>query len=143
MTGKPGLDFSFSGLKTAVRLAVEAREPVATREDLAAEFQAAVVDTLVEKCRRAMRKTRARSLIIAGGVGANQSLRETLDRVAEREGWSVYYPRPQYCTDNGAMIAYAGMLRLCAGEHSPLAIEARARWNLETLEPPAGPDSKH
>jgi len=143
MIGKPGLDFSFSGLKTAVRLAAEGRDPEIAREDLAAEFQAAVVETLVAKCRRAMHETRARSLVIAGGVGANRALRDHLTRAASEEGWSVFYPRPEFCTDNGAMIAYAGMLRLCAGEHSPLAIEARARWNLETLEPPAAPDPKH
>jgi N6-L-threonylcarbamoyladenine synthase len=140
MLGKPGLDFSFSGLKTAVRLAAESRDPITTREDLAAEFQAAVVETLVTKCRRAVRETRARNLVIAGGVGANRLLRDQLTRIAEKEGWSVFFPRPEFCTDNGAMIAYAGMLRLTAGEHSPLAIEARARWNLETLEPPAAPE---
>lgn len=138
MIGKPGLDFSFSGLKTAVRLAAEGGDPPMAREDLAAEFQAAVVETLVSKCRRAMRATRARSLVIAGGVGANVSLREHMNRVAGEDGWEVFYPRPEFCTDNGAMIAYAGMLRLRAGEHSPLAIQARARWNLETLGPPPG-----
>jgi len=143
MTGKPGLDFSFSGLKTAVRLVAESGYEDFDRADVAAEFQAAVVETLVEKCRRAMRQTRAHTLVIAGGVGANRSLRENLSAVAAQEGWSVFYPRPEFCTDNGAMIAYAGMLRLCAGERSSLAIEARARWNLETLEPPAAPGSTH
>lgn len=143
MTSKPGLDFSFSGLKTAVRLAVEGQGAPASPEDLAAEFQAAVVDTLVTKCRRAMRATHSRRLVIAGGVGANRSLRERMTRLSDEEGWELFYPRPEFCTDNGAMIAYAGILRLRAGESSPLAIQARARWNLEDLSPPAGPGDIH
>jgi N6-L-threonylcarbamoyladenine synthase len=137
MIRKPGLDFSFSGLKTAVMLA--AREQSLddqVRADLAAEFQAAVVDSLSAKCRQAMRQTRASTLVVAGGVGANLSLRETLGQLAAEEGWRLYFPRPEFCTDNGAMIAYAGMLRLRAGERIPLNIEARARWRLEDLKPP-------
>lgn len=137
MIRKAGLDFSFSGLKTAVMLA--AREQSLddqVRADLAAEFQAAVVDSLTAKCRQAMRLTRAGTLVVAGGVGANRSLRETLALVAAQEGWRLFFPRLEFCTDNGAMIAYAGMLRLRAGERIPLNIEARARWRLEDLEPP-------
>ncbi|MGD8977054.1 MAG: tRNA (adenosine(37)-N6)-threonylcarbamoyltransferase complex transferase subunit TsaD [Gammaproteobacteria bacterium] len=137
MLGRPGLDFSFSGLKTAVMLAVERTGlDDARRADAAAEFQQAVVETLVAKCRRAMEKTGAGTLVVAGGVGANRSLRAALKADGARRGWSVFYPRPEFCTDNGAMIAFAGMLRLRAGERAQLAIEARARWGLETLRPP-------
>ncbi len=136
MLGKPGLDFSFSGLKTAVMLAVrQAESRSLRREDIAAEFQCAVVDTLAGKCRRAMRETAAGTLVVAGGVGANSALRQRLRMLSETEGWSLFYPRPEFCTDNGAMIAYAGMLRLRAGERAPLSIEARARWSLEELGP--------
>jgi N6-L-threonylcarbamoyladenine synthase len=135
MLGKPGLDFSFSGLKTAVMLAVrQAESRSLRREDIAAEFQCAVVDTLAGKCRRAMRETGAGTLVVAGGVGANSALRQRLRMLSETEGWSLFYPRPEFCTDNGAMIAYAGMLRLRAGERAPLSIEARARWSLEELD---------
>jgi N6-L-threonylcarbamoyladenine synthase len=140
MTRRPGLDFSFSGLKTAVMVAVGDRTvDERVRADLAAEFQAAVVDTLVVKCRRAMEQTAAGTLVVAGGVGANRRLRQALSAAAGEAGWRVFYPRPEFCTDNGAMIAYAGMLRLRAGERGPLAIEARARWSLEALHPPGRP----
>jgi N6-L-threonylcarbamoyladenine synthase len=143
MTSRPGLDFSFSGLKTAVRLAAEEGASPISREDLAAEFQEAVVETLVVKCGRAVRESGIQALVIAGGVGANQLLRERMKALSAAEGWSLYYPRPEFCTDNGAMIAYAGMLRLRAGESSPLVVQARARWNLEDLKPPAGPGGQH
>ncbi len=137
MLGRPGLDFSFSGLKTAVMIAVEQTGmDDARRADAAAEFQQAVVETLVAKCRRAMETTGAGTLVVAGGVGANRSLRAALKADGARRGWSVFYPRPEFCTDNGAMIAFAGMLRLRAGERAQLAIEARARWGLESLRPP-------
>ena len=137
MLKKPGLDFSFSGLKTAVMIAVkQAKIDDDFRADMAAEFQAAVVDTLTAKCRRAMRQTGVGTLVVAGGVGANMALRKRLKETGHKEGWSVFYPRAAFCTDNGAMIAYAGMLRLRAGERTSLAIEARARWSLEDLEPP-------
>jgi N6-L-threonylcarbamoyladenine synthase len=140
MARKPGLDFSFSGLKTAVMLAVREHElDEQSRADIAAEFQAAVVDSLSLKCRRAMRQTGADTLVIAGGVGANAMLRARLSELGAKEGWSVFYPRTEFCTDNGAMIAYAGMLRLRAGEHASLAIDARARWSLEDLRPPENP----
>jgi N6-L-threonylcarbamoyladenine synthase len=140
MLGKPGLDFSFSGLKTAVMMAVrDAGGTGVSREDIAAEFQAAVVDTLAGKCRRAMRQTGAATLVVAGGVGANRALRERLRGLSNDEGWSLFYPRPEFCTDNGAMIAYAGMLRLLAGERARLSIGARARWSLQDLEPPGRP----
>jgi len=137
MLKKPGLDFSFSGLKTAVMLAVKNSDPDrVSRADIAAEFQAAVIDSLIAKCRRAVKMTGVRTLVVAGGVGANDDLRARLKETGRGEGWSVFYPRAEFCTDNGAMIAYAGMLRLRAGESAPLSIEARARWSLEDLGPP-------
>jgi N6-L-threonylcarbamoyladenine synthase len=137
MLRRPGLDFSFSGLKTAVMLAVRGKTlGEADRADLAASFQAAVVDTLAAKCRRAMEETGAATLVVAGGVGANAALRERLKADAEKASWEVFYPRLEFCTDNGAMIAYAGMLRIGGGERAALAIDARARWSLDELRPP-------
>lgn len=139
MLNRPGLDFSFSGLKTAVITGIRALElDERVRADVAWEFQEAIVDTLVGKSLRAVAETGIRRLVIAGGVGANRRLRERLAAAAAAEGVEVFYPRPEFCTDNGAMIAYAGMLRLAAGEQAPAAIEARARWDLESLRPPAG-----
>jgi len=138
MLDRPGLDFSFSGLKTAVVVAIRGLElNDSTRADVAAEFQQAVVDTLVAKCRRALDQTGFRSLVVAGGVGANRHLRQALAALGARLGVSVSYPRPMFCTDNAAMIAYAGWCRLSAGESEGLAIRATARWPLDTLRPPA------
>jgi len=137
MLRRPGLDFSFSGLKTAVMLTVRHLDlDDGLRADVAAAFQAAVVDTLAAKCRRAMAQTGAPTLVVAGGVGANRALRERLDSLAGEADWDVFYPRPEFCTDNGAMIAYAGMLRLSGGERAGLSIDARARWSLDELRPP-------
>ena len=137
MLRRPGLDFSFSGLKTAVMLTVRRLDlDDGLRADVAAAFQAAVVDTLAAKCRRAMARTGAPTLVVAGGVGANRALRERLDSLAGEADWDVFYPRPEFCTDNGAMIAYAGMLRLSGGERAGLSIDARARWSLDELRPP-------
>jgi N6-L-threonylcarbamoyladenine synthase len=138
-----GLDFSFSGLKTAARLAIEAQRGCARTDrrlqaDLAASFQAAVVETLAVKCERALNETGLPRLVVAGGVGANRSLRATLARLGERRGVRVYYPRPALCTDNGAMIAYAGACRLAGAGTLPAAIVARPRWPLDELRPPAG-----
>ena len=140
-----GLDLSFSGLKTAVRLLVEKHAngsdggalPETLRADVAASFQAAVVDTLANKCQLAIEASGLERLVIAGGVGANRSLRERLETLATQEGFRVYYPRPSLCTDNGAMIAYAGWRRL--GEASPGVprIVARPRWPLDDLRPVA------
>jgi N6-L-threonylcarbamoyladenine synthase len=138
MLDRPGLDFSFSGLKTAVVVAtrnVELDEQA--RADVAAEFQQAVVETLVAKCARAAAQTGLHTLVVAGGVGANRLLRLELGRLGERARLRILYPRPEFCTDNAAMIAYAGYRRLEAGEHEDLAIRARARWPLDTLRPPA------
>jgi N6-L-threonylcarbamoyladenine synthase len=139
MLDRPGLDFSFSGLKTAVVVATRGLELTdATRADLAAEFQQAVVDTLVTKCRRALDQTGFGTLVVAGGVGANKRLRESLAALGAKIGVTVSYPRPNFCTDNAAMIAYAGWCRLAAGERDGLAIRATARWPLDTLRAPRG-----
>jgi N6-L-threonylcarbamoyladenine synthase len=138
MTDRPGLDFSFSGLKTHTRNLYERHVGEAgVVADVAAGFQEAVVDTLAIKCRRAMRQTRATQLVVAGGVGANRLLRERLRAEGRKHGWRVAFPRPEFCTDNGAMIAFAGCQRLLAGERQGPVIEARARWPLDGLEPPA------
>jgi N6-L-threonylcarbamoyladenine synthase len=138
MLDRPGLDFSFSGLKTAVVVAVRGLQlDEATRADIAADFQQAVVDTLVAKCRRALEQTGLQTLVVAGGVGANQQLRQALAALGHRLQVTVSYPRPTFCTDNAAMIAYAGWCRLSAGEHDDLAIRATARWSLDTLRAPA------
>ena len=135
MTRQPGLDFSFSGLKTSVLTTWRSQTDKSeqTRADIARAFQDAVIDTLMIKCRRAIKQTGLKSLVIAGGVGANQALRASLLSLAEQQGIKVYYPRPIFCTDNGAMIAYAGSLRLAAGESEPLAFGAQPRWSMETI----------
>ncbi len=143
MTDRPGLDFSFSGLKTFAlntlhtelppdgNMTSEEREQ--TRADIARAFEEAVVDTLAIKCRRAVRETGAARLVLAGGVSANRRLRERIRDTLSKEGVETYYPRPEFCTDNGAMIAYAGWQRLRAGQQEPLLFGARARWPLEEL----------
>lgn len=142
MLNRPGLDFSFSGLKTAVML--KARELVTAdgtlaesdRRDLAKSFQEAVVDTLVAKCVRALEATGLQRLVIAGGVGANRRLRERLRTELTARGCYVYYPRSEFCTDNGAMVALTGALRAGEQRQRPLVVEARARWDLEELSQP-------
>lgn len=137
MTNRPGLDFSFSGLKTHVRtVTAERRESEGglkgqTRADIARAFEEAMVDTLAIKCRRAIRQTGLESLVIAGGVSANKRLRRVLGEQLGAD--AVHYAAPRYCTDNGAMIAYAGCQRLLAGERSGLEIEVRPRWPLDSL----------
>jgi N6-L-threonylcarbamoyladenine synthase len=132
MTNRSGLDFSFSGLKThAVNIVREAGSDPQARADIARAFVEAVVDTLVIKCRRALQETGLRRLVAAGGVSANRQLRRELTILGAAEGTAIYYPRPEFCTDNGAMIAYAGYLRLKAGQHEPLAFGAYPRWSLE------------
>lgn len=139
MTDRPGLDFSFSGLKTSTlttwqqcRNAGDDGEQ--TRCDIALAFQQAVVETLTIKCRRALQQTGLKRLVIAGGVSANQSLRQSLEAMlAEMQG-QVFYARPRFCTDNGAMIAYAGCQRLLAGQKVGPEIAVQARWPMETLE---------
>jgi N6-L-threonylcarbamoyladenine synthase len=140
MLDRPGLEFSFSGLKTAVSLAVKARSEggtggldAQTRADIAAGVQEAIVDTLVAKTLRALEETGHEALVVAGGVGANRLLRERLAAAAARHGAKVFYPRIEFCTDNAAMIAVAGMMGLKAGRHESPAIRARANWSLEDL----------
>jgi N6-L-threonylcarbamoyladenine synthase len=139
MTDRPGLDFSFSGLKTAVVVALRGRDlDDQTRADAALAFEEAVVDTLVLKGERAIEATGAQALVIAGGVGANRRLRARMLAMGERNGVRVVYPRAEFCTDNAAMIALLGHLRLAAGQADDLAIRARARWPMTELVPPAG-----
>ena len=135
MTDRPGLEFSFSGLKTHTRNLWHTHgSEENARENIAAGFQSAVVDTLVIKCRRAMQQTRSAHLVIAGGVGANLALRKALSAAGRKHGWGVSYPRIEFCTDNGAMIAFAGYHRLRAGAHEAEIIAARPRWPMEDLE---------
>jgi N6-L-threonylcarbamoyladenine synthase len=138
MVDRPGLEFSFSGLKTAVVHAIRGRELTDTlRADVAEGVQCSIVETLTIKALRALEETGLDTLVISGGVSANRSLRERLADAARRQGARVYYPRIEFCTDNAAMIAVAGLARLKAGQHDGLAIEARARWPLESLQPVA------
>ena len=139
MLKKPGLDFSFSGLKTAVMLAVrelEEKHPLteSDRADIAKSFEEAVVETLAVKSVRAIGSTGYKSLVVAGGVGANRSLRAELAAALQALGAEVYYPRPEFCTDNGAMIAYLGLLRLQAGDISSGEVMTRPRWDLGELQ---------
>ncbi len=137
MTSRPGLDFSFSGLKTyALTTLQQHGDDEQTRADIARAFQDAVVETMVIKCRRAVEQTGLRRLVMAGGVSANRALRERLQVWAATTGVEVYYPRPAFCTDNGAMIAYAGCQRLLAGQQVGLAFGAWPRWSLSELRPP-------
>ena len=134
MTDRPGLDFSFSGLKTAAANVIAKEGSSAqVQADIAASFQQAVVDTLVIKCERALAQTGYQRLVIAGGVSANTSLREQLAQLLKRHGGAVYYPRKEFCTDNGAMIALAGYYRLAAGQQQDLTIGVTPRWPMQDL----------
>lgn len=140
MTDRPGLNFSFSGLKTSAlntwqQCVADGEDDAQARADIALAFQQAVVETLTIKCRRALQQTGLRRLVIAGGVSANHSLRTGLEKMLDELGGKVFYARPAFCTDNGAMIAYAGCQRLLAGQHEDLAIAVRARWPMEALPP--------
>ena len=140
MTDRPGLDFSFSGLKTFTlntlqELLAVAEDLPQAKADVARAFEEAVVDTLVIKCRRAVRETGSRRLVLSGGVAANRRLRERMDAMMSHEGGRTFYPRPLFCTDNGAMIAYAGWQRLRCGQKDPLSFAPLARWPLESLPP--------
>ena len=136
MTDKPGLNFSFSGLKTFTANTV-ANNPddEQTRADIARAFEDAVVDTLAIKCRRALEQTGYKRLVGAGGVSANRHLRGRLAELVERRNGQVFYPRTEFCTDNGAMIALAGALRLQAGETQPLSVKTFPRWPMTDLKP--------
>ncbi len=132
MTDRPGLDFSFSGLKTfTVNTLHKHEDSEQLKADVACAFQEAVVDTLVIKCRRAMEQTHYSQLIVAGGVSANELLRQRLNHAMKKNDVDVFYPRFDFCTDNGAMIAYAGCQRLLAGQHDDLTVKARARWPMD------------
>lgn len=139
MTDRPGLDFSFSGLKTFAANTIHAhlneqgKLDEQTRCDIADAFQQAVIDTLIIKVRRALQQTGYKRLVIAGGVSANQQLRHALSQTMQQLGGEVFYPRPAFCTDNGAMIAYAGYLRLKQGQQTDLAIQVKPRWAMTDL----------
>jgi N6-L-threonylcarbamoyladenine synthase len=140
MTNRPGLDFSFSGLKTFVLTTVQAHRldgvvDSQTKADIAHAFQEAVVSTLSIKCKRALQQTKMKTLVIAGGVSANTRLREELTTLTQSLSARLCCPAFHYCTDNGAMIAYVGCQRLMAGQYDDLAFHARPRWNLATLPP--------
>jgi N6-L-threonylcarbamoyladenine synthase len=134
MTDRPGLDFSFSGLKTQVLLAwQQSDKSEQTRADIARAFEEAIVDTLIIKCRRALEASGAKRLVIAGGVGANRRLRSELAAAGAKDGFKVYFPRLVFCTDNGAMIALAGAIRLASGQHQDASVQVYPRWDLQTL----------
>lgn len=139
MTDRPGLDFSFSGLKTFAANTINAnldeqgKLDEQTRCDIAHAFQQAVVDTIIIKCKRALQQTGYKRLVMAGGVSANKQLRADLAKMMQSLGGEVYYPRPQFCTDNGAMIAYTGFLRLKHGEQTDLSVSVKPRWAMMDL----------
>jgi N6-L-threonylcarbamoyladenine synthase len=145
MTNRPGLDFSFSGLKTFTRNTLHDLEQTDLKQtdlkqnstkdkaDVALAFQTAVVDTIRIKCQRALEQTGLSTLVIAGGVSANTELRRILQSMADKRGYNVYYPAPEFCTDNGAMIAYAGYERLKRGQVEDLAINVKPRWPMTEL----------
>ena len=148
MLDRPGLDFSFSGLKTAVMQVITAQRSAGTldqsqRADIARGFEEALVETLKVKCERALIETGYERLVIAGGVSANLPLRSQLTAMAETRGARLYAPRLRFCTDNGAMIALVGALRLAAGESTPATIETHPRWPLEQLCATAPPGGAH
>ena len=136
MTNRHGLDFSFSGLKTHTRTTIKEIEndkgSLSAKDvaDVARAFEVAVVQTLLLKCKRALQQTGMKRLVIAGGVSANLRLRELLQTEMCDAGQRVFYAQLRYCTDNGAMIAYAGCQRLMAGQSDDLVINARPRWSL-------------
>ncbi|MBP2168338.1 N6-L-threonylcarbamoyladenine synthase [Erwinia toletana] len=134
MTDRPGMDFSFSGLKTfAANTIRENSADAQTHADIARAFEDAVVDTLAIKCKRALEHTGYQRLVIAGGVSANRTLRSKLAEMMQARGGEVFYARPEFCTDNGAMIAYAGMVRLKGGTRGELSVTVRPRWPLAEL----------
>lgn len=142
MTDRPGLDFSFSGLKTHTLTAIRQLEAAGeldeqAKADVARAFEEAVVDTLVIKCRRALDQTGLKRIVMAGGVSANTRLRERLALETQKRQARAYYPRGRFCTDNGAMIAYVGAQRLVAGERDNDGVmQATPRWPLDTLTAP-------
>ena len=139
MLDRPGLDFSFSGLKTSVMNALNTTADYPGKPaDIAASFQAAAVDTLARKCERALKETGVKRLVVAGGVSANKLLRARLAEMVARRRAEVFYPALPFCTDNGAMIAFAGTQRLLAGEHEGMGVNVRPRWPMVELKAPGG-----
>ncbi len=141
MVDRPGLQMSFSGLKTAVLNAWRHAQQTGetdqqTKADICLAFETAVAETLAIKCKRALKMTQMDTLVVSGGVSANDTIRAKLKETAEHLGGKAFFPRLEFCTDNGAMIAYAGALRLAAGQTQDLDFSACARWPLETLTPP-------
>ena len=135
MADSPNLDFSFSGLKTfAANTIREAGDTEQDRADIARAFEEAVTGILALKAGKALKQTRYKRLVVAGGVSANRSIRNGLAALMEQLGGEVFYPRPEFCTDNGAMIAYAGMFRFKLGQRADLTVSVRPRWPLDTLE---------
>lgn len=141
MTDRPGLDFSFSGLKTAVLVALPRATDDQGRADLARGFEDAATETLAIKCERALRQTGHTRLIVAGGVGANLRLRERLRALAGERGFELFFPRPEFCTDNAAMIACAGWARRAEGRPPEAGLFTTPRWALSDLQPPAAAQS--
>ncbi len=141
MVDRPGLDFSFSGLKTYTLNTVAEHKTETglpddqTCADIAFAFQEAVVQTLAIKCKRAIEQTGYKTLVMAGGVSANIRLRELLSENLKKVGASVFYARNEFCTDNGAMIAFAGCQRLLVGQSEPLEVHVRPRWDMTQLPP--------
>lgn len=136
MTDRPGLDFSFSGLKTfAANTIRDNPDDPQTRADIARAFEDAVVDTLAIKCKRALEQTGFKRLVMAGGVSANRTLRAKMEEVLKQRGGEAFYARPEFCTDNGAMIALAGLIRLKGGANADLGVTVRPRWPLAELPP--------
>ncbi|TXL01399.1 tRNA (adenosine(37)-N6)-threonylcarbamoyltransferase complex transferase subunit TsaD [Methylococcaceae bacterium HT1] len=134
MTNRPGLDFSFSGLKTFTMNSLNNTEQTEQdKADIAFAFQQATAATLSIKCKRALQQTGLKRLVVAGGVSANTHIRQTLVEMARKERAEIFFPRPEFCTDNGAMIAYAGCQRLLAQQQESLSIIARPRWPINEL----------
>lgn len=134
MTDRPGLDFSFSGLKTFTMNTFNAtKKTEQDKADIAYAFQKATAETLAIKCKRALEQTRLKTLVIAGGVSANNQIRAELFKMTKKQNAQLFFPRLDFCTDNGAMIAYAGCQRLLAGQQENLAIIAKPRWPIDDL----------
>lgn len=141
MVDRPGLDMSFSGLKTFSlntwqKAQQQGDDNDQTRADICRAFELAVAETLSIKCKRALEQEGLNTLVVSGGVSANREIRQQLDQLMKKRKGHAFYPRLEFCTDNGAMIAYAGAQRLLAGEHSDLDFAAKARWPLDSLHPP-------
>jgi N6-L-threonylcarbamoyladenine synthase len=135
MIDRPGLDFSFSGLKTfAMNTLHEYGDEQQTKADIACAFQDAITDTLTIKCSRALKQTGLKRLLVAGGVSANQELRAKLTAMSKKDQVKIFYPRLEFCTDNGAMVAYAGWRRLAMGCKDNLEINVYPRWNIDGMK---------